>query len=203
MKALLLLSLFCCGFQNDKSGLLTILRDQQQHKKGFSIQDAYKLIYQANFGIAHILHDQDHAKQYLHEEMEKMSPAPSEPLIENISVTGEIIRINLRPFKKMNGSAELLFEVMKQSAAAIKDDREKFVQQWTELMEAVSRGKFDFDQAALKKFNSQMKKAGYPMVHHSDEYQKHNAPAYRVVKRDIFFKYFPELKPQAINPEPN
>jgi hypothetical protein len=198
MKIFLFLSLLSC-WQNDRSNLLTIIKNHQQNKKGFSVQDAYKLIYQANFGVTHILQNKDHARQYLVQEIENISPVSDEALIENISVSGDIVRINLRPFKNLGNSIETLFKVMERSALEIKMDQHKFVEQWNEFKQAVHQRKLPFDEMALEKFSSEMEKAGYAAVHHSPSYRKFNEPAYRVVKKSIFFEFFPAAKHQKIN----
>jgi len=152
------------------------------------------LIYQGVFGVAHILKKPDFAKQYLAKEMNSIEGTNSEPLIENISVSGDIVRINLRTFKKSGGSVEKLFEIMTLSAEETKGDMEKFLSQWGEFKQAVILGKLKFNIQDLEKFDKKVKAENYPAIHHSPGYRKANRPAYRVVKKSIFLEYFPNLR---------
>ena len=188
MKLFLIALLFCGCFQPDSNSLLSIIKKHQQTKKNFSNQDSYKLIYQGVFGVAHILQIPEQAKKYLAKEMESVEETNNEPLIENISVSGELVRINLRPFKKSGGSVEKLFEIMIRSAKETNGDLEKFLTQWGEFKQAVINGRLKFNIQELEKFDRKVKAENYPAVHHSPEYREANKPAYRVVKKDVFNK---------------
>jgi hypothetical protein len=194
MKILFMIMLFCCCCQTNKATLIELIKNEQRTKPNFSIQDAYKLIYQGNFGVAHILQDTDHARQFLKNEVNSIEKSDNEPLIEQISVYTNLVRINLRPFKKSGSSVATLFEVMTRSVEETKVDRQIFLSQWGEFMEAVKQGIIKFDLPELKTFDQKVKAKNYPAVHHSPEYRKANKPAYRVVKEDIFRKFFPDLK---------
>ncbi len=193
MKIFLITMLFCCCFQTDNNSLIPLIKKHQQTRKNFLIQDVYKLIYQGVFGVAHILKKPDFAKQYLAKEMESIEETNNEPLIENISVSGELVRINLRPFKKSGGSVEKLFKIMTRSAEETKGDLEKFLYRWGEFKQAVIQGKLKFNIQELEKFDKKVKAENYPAVHHSQLYRETNRPAYRVVKKSIFLEYFPNL----------
>jgi len=193
MKTFLIILLFCCCIQHNHNPLLQLIQNQQQTKQNFSVQDAYKLIYQGNFGVAHILKNMDHARQFLEKEIESIKESENEPLIEHISVSTNLVRINLRPFKKSGSSVDTLFEVMKRSVEETKGDKQRFLNQWREFKELVIQGKLKFDLKELDSFDNKVKANNYPAVHHSSEYRRANKPAYRVVKEDIFKEYFPNL----------
>ena len=188
MKYLIIFLLLCLCCQTNSDTLIPLLKYHQQTKENFSIQDAYKLIYQGGFGVAHILQIPERAKQYLVKEMESIEGTNKEPLIENISVSGELVRINLRPFKKSGRSVEKLFEIMIRSAKETNGDLEKFLTQWGEFKQAVINGRLKFNIQELEKFDQKVKAENYPAVHHSPEYREANKPAYRVVKKEGFNK---------------
>jgi len=171
-----------------------LINKQKQAKANFSIQDAYKLIYQGTFGVAHILENPGYALWYLKTEINSINKSDSEPLMEDISLTNDLVRINLRVFKKCRSSADVLFEVMKRSAEKTNGDSQNFLYQWEKFKQAVSRGQIKFDLQQLERFDLKMKAENYPAVHHSLGYREANKPAYRVVRKDIFRKYFPNLK---------
>ena len=194
MKYLIIFLLLCLCCQTNSDTLIPLLKFHQQTKENFSIQDTYKLIYQGVFGVAHILENPDVAKQYLAKEMNTIEGINSEQLVEIISVSGDMVRINLRPFKKSGGSVEKLFEIMTRSAEETRGDMEKFLNQWGEFKQAVIQGKLNFNIQELEKFDNKVKAENYPAVHHSPGYRKANRPAYRVVKKRIFLEYFPNLR---------
>ncbi|MBL7095783.1 hypothetical protein ISS22_17685 [candidate division KSB1 bacterium] len=194
MKILLIVLIFCCCFQPNKNTLIHLIKNELQTKPNFSIQDAYKLIYQGNFGVAHILKNKDHARQFLKNEIDSIEKSDNEPLIEHISISTNLVRINLRPFKKSGSSIDTLFEIMTRSVEETKQDKKRFLKQWREFRMAVIQEKLKFDVQELETFDLKVKAENYPAVHHSPGYRKANKPAYRVVKESIFREYFPFLK---------
>lgn len=173
---------FCSG---KTMKLIRLIETQQREKQNFEVRDAYKLIYQAVFGVAHILEIPDRAKAYLEQEIAGVDSSTTEKLIEVISVSGDVVRLNLRPYKFYNGDPDLLFDAMVQSAKAIDGSNERFLVLWEEFKRAVENGKLNFDVEQMRLFDEEIKKAGYPAVHHSEAYREANLPAYRVLTKDL------------------
>ena len=165
--------------------LIELIQWHQTIKKNFEIQDAYKLIYQSVFGIQHILDDKERAKIYLQQEFESINADGHEDLIENISVSGEIVRLNLRPFKYCNGNIDQLFQAMLHSAEEIPGSVKKFLDLWNQFKQAVFRAEMNFDETELRAFDHKMKLENYPARHHSAAYRAANRPAYRVLKKSF------------------
>lgn len=165
--------------------LVQLIQKHQRSKKNFAIQDAYKLIYQSVFGIRHILDNSELAKQYLEQEFEAVNAEKSEKIIENISVSGEIVRLNLRPYKYRNGDVDRLFQAMLRSAEFIAGSKEKFLSLWSEFKNAVLNGELTFDKDELKIFDANANIEDYPAIHHSSSYREANQPAYRILSREL------------------
>lgn len=174
--------------------LQKLIEEHQSRHPDFKVQDAYKLIYQNVFGVAHILEDRVAAGQYLQREYNSVEPSTDEPLLEAISLDGEVVRVNLRPFKAVNGPLDTLFEVMVQSAEEIHGTEEDFQRLWDAFKSLIKEGKLTFDQQVLEEFDTKVRAAHYPPVHHSDGYGNANHPSYRVVKRTIFKNIFSPLQ---------
>lgn len=170
--------------------LFQLIQKHQKNKHQLQIQDVYKLLYQSVFGVAHILKHQRKAKKLLEEELQSIEASTDEALIENISTNAEIVRINLRPFKALSLSTDLLFSVMLKSAKLTNATRENFDEIWGEFKNLVRSGRLCFDQSELKKFDTLIIEKKCPPVHHSGAYRAANRPAYRVVQLDIFKEYF-------------
>jgi len=169
----------------DRIKLTELIQEQQNIKKSFEIQDAYKLIYQSVFGPGHIIVNPAMAKNYLAQEFKSISGSNNETLIENISVTGEIVRLNLRTYKYRNGNIDKLFQAMLRSATEISGNNEDFLALWNEFKQAVFGGELNFNKEELQIFDQKVKSESYPARHHSVAYKEANQPAYRVLKSCI------------------
>ncbi|MDZ7334560.1 MAG: hypothetical protein ONB32_05310 [candidate division KSB1 bacterium] len=170
--------------QSIPTSLVEIIRQNQQQKRQFDIQDAYKLIYQSVFGIEHLLVDLEGTRQRLNQELNAIRADSDEPLIEIISVSGDVVRLNLRPYKLLEGEASELFQAMIWTGQQIRGSREGFLSLWGQFQEAVVTGLLNFDKKALLRFDEQMNARNYPAVHHSHGYRQAHRPAYRVLSRE-------------------
>jgi len=173
---------FCSSPQNME--LVELIGEHQKSKKDFAVQDAYKLIYQCVFGVAHILDNQEMAKKYLESEIESIIASDKIDLIENISLSGEIVRLNLQPYKFQSGDTELLFQAMLRSAQEICGSQKEFLKLWNVFKQAVLDNKLNFSLEELKKFDTKVKSQNYPAMHHSENYRVANKPAYRVLRKE-------------------
>jgi hypothetical protein len=194
MKYLLLLfclfTFFSCNPSSSKFEKL--LKEHKSKYEFIRVQDVYKLLYQSVFGIKHLLHDTLMSKKYLYEEYNSIEPK-DEPLMENISTDGSIIRINLKSFKLRNLSLENLFEIMKISADSINGENGQFEKYWKEFNEYIIKEDINFKKGEFDAFPYRVGDSKKEM-HHSVIYVEKYKPSYRVVKKDIFLKYFPEQK---------
>jgi len=182
---MLLLLTICFCAQSEQTTLIELIQEHQRSKKNFTVQDAYKLIYQSVFGVAHIVDNPAAAKKYLEHEFETVIASDELELLENISLSGEIIRLNLQPYKFQNGDTDQLFHAMLKSVEEISGNQKEFLKLWNEFRQNVLKGKLDFDKQELKIFDEEVKADNYPTRHHSSGYREANQPAYRVLKKDI------------------
>jgi len=182
-------------------GIKELIEYHQKIHPALGIQDVYKLIYQGIFGPEHLLSAD--AKSYLEKEFAALTDESSttEPLIENISTDGEVVRINLRQFKLKKLSLEKLWTVMLISEKELRsgNSAESFEKAWEEFGKLVLKKELNFDPAELEAFNKiitdarKLSNKGYPAVHHSEEYRQIYKPSYRVVKKSVFREYFPNV----------
>jgi hypothetical protein len=165
----------------------TLVEFHQQHHPQLKAQDVYKLFYQSAFGVEHILADSADVTAYLVNELSSIDTAiPGEPLLEQISLEGGLVRVNLRPFKALNLDPLLLVKVMFLSARETIPDTILFYRLWNEFSALVRFGilKSPFDD--IKEWDANIAEGGIKPVHHSLEYSSVNKPAYRVVRRKAF-----------------
>lgn len=182
----------CAHSEMDDEIVEVLVRKQHKLHLNLGGRDVYKLLFQGVMGVAHILEDKEQARRYLEDEFAGLDVSEflDEPLVEDVSVSGGVVRINLRPFKRLGLSLGKLFEVIIVSAKKLKEDKDRFITLWKGLMELVKVGRLDFDYEALVEFDRAMKNRGYPPAHHSKEYVKANKPAYRVVDRKVHQEMF-------------
>ena len=176
----------------DDEAVVRLVREQGRLHRNLGIQDVYKLLFQGVMGVGHILEDRERAWRALENEFEGLDASEflGEPLLERISADGGVVRLNLRPFKRLGLSLERLFEVMLRSAERIGADKDRCVRVWKRLIELVKAGKSDFDYTRLIEFDGVVRAGGYPPVHHSRAYAKANKPAYRVVQKKAYQEIF-------------
>jgi hypothetical protein len=150
--------------------------------------DAYKLLYQGVFGVGHIMSDS--AWEHLEEEAGRIEiyDHPWEPLIEDVSADGSMVRVNLRPYLRKSLLLDNLFEAMKESAkgeGAPKD----FLFAWMVFRELAETGTVQVDQNETEELDAELNEKGCRPHHHSEVYREAYYPAYRVVRREILSKY--------------
>ncbi len=146
------------------------------------VQDAYKMLYQGEFGIGHLLGDGQGARRYLLEELATMDTADrGEELLEPVSPDGEMVRVNLRPFRRLGHSPEALLGAMLATVAETKGDTARFVSVWDEFARLARNGPFSAEE--LRAWDERVRRRDLPVAHHSPEYVREYLPAYRVCRR--------------------
>ena len=184
----------------------TLVEFHQQHHPHLKAQDIHKLFYQSAFGVEHILADSAGATAYLLNELSSIDTTVSgEPLLEQISLDGELARVNLRQFKALNLDPILLVKVMFQSARETIPDTILFYRLWNEFSALVRFGLLKFSSDDLTVWLAHLDGSSRPggevkvegdtigPVRHSPEYSLANLPAYRVVRRSIFEEAFGKI----------
>jgi len=167
----------------------------QHHHPQLKVQDVFKLFYQAAFGVEHILLDSAEVASSLMKELASLDTTTSnEPLLEQASLEGNVVRVNLRPFKALNLDPSLLVKVMFQSARETIPDTTVFKRMWNEFSALVRSGFLEYPTNDIKAWDARNEKGNIPPSHHSREYSDANRPAYRVVRRNTFGVVFGKIK---------
>lgn len=151
--------------------------------------DVYKLLYQGVFGVGHLLGED--ARRRLQSEAESLNlgEQPEEPLIEEASADGAMVRVNLRPYLRRGLSLDRLFSAMEASAPA-EGKVEEFLKAWSMFKRLVSSGKLVFDEDEIEELDRDLEVGGCRPHHHSEGYRRAYAPSYRVVKREVLERMF-------------
>jgi hypothetical protein len=154
--------------------------------------DVYKLLFQGVFGVGHIMGEE--AMERLQEEAGRIDPEDhlGEPLIEEITADGSMVRVNLRPFLRRGLPLDGLFKVMKETA--VEGVAEDFLIGWRAFNELVESGVIAVDKGELERLNRELEEDGIRPRHHSEAYREAYYPAYRVVRRDKMEDAIPDIK---------
>jgi len=89
----------------ERDYLLQIIEDQFRRHPGFQVEDLYKIVYQATLGGDHLLRDKVAAERMFREEWENLGKIQKgEFLLEVIDPKGEVLRVNLRVYRKIGGN---------------------------------------------------------------------------------------------------
>jgi hypothetical protein len=175
---------------NEQSAFRDIMKAQLERYPAMQVQDWYKLVFQAALGNEHLMTDSARIHDYLIREFESIPASSDEPLLEEISPDGEVVRLNLRPFKARQGDHRALFQAMMQTARTFHKSQERLERFLRYLEQMAASGAIPFEAKAMQSFLHEMRDKGYPAVHHSAIYEEKYAPAYRVILR----KFAPQVK---------
>jgi hypothetical protein len=176
----------------DHWGVLALVEYHQQLRPQLQVQDVYKLLFQANFGVEHFLTDTAGVRKNLLDELATMdTTVHGEQLIEPISPTDEIVRINLRPFKQLRLDPEKLVQTMFRSASETRPHTEEFYHDWNEFTALVRYGFLKFPMKDMQEWDARVSAGNLQPAHHSQQYYiELYRPAYRVVRRAVFKSTF-------------
>ena len=151
------------------------------------LSDHVKLIYQNEFGCAHL------AKGGMSPEdlrREAAAARRGRSLFESIG--NGYRRIYLKNALDLGASPETLCAMAEGTAAESRGSRESFARKLDLLYQLCREKKLPFSAGSCQLYLLNYEAAGYPAVHHSAEYAAAYAPSYRVIadKYARFFELF-------------
>jgi len=165
------------------SALIDFALPVWKKESAVQMEDAYKWIYQATRGGEHAAPDREMASNWLDEEWKTLArPNGGEPLWQPLCRDGSIGRLNLRPYKYEGGDPDDLVDAFVAGADGFKGTATDFLEAWNELGKRLEkRSAGGLDHKKWKALDAEMKKQGYPAVHHSQKYGEAFHPAYRIL----------------------
>lgn len=152
-----------------------------------TLLDIYKGSFQDVFGPAHILTDREPVKSYILRELEsatRLEGAAYEPC----GWQAQFYRVNLSVVKEGKVSVDELTDALMESAEGIDTSlTQAWLNEWQSILHTVKSV-----VPELKGFRNdsifigQLLKEGKYVVHHSDAFNTHYQPHYRIIRKDIF-----------------
>lgn len=179
---ILLLPVLFLGVSSPTDSMTRLMEYHLLRYPHLRVQDAYKMLYQGEFGVGHLLGDGRGARQYLMEELATMDTADrGEELLEPVSPDGSMVRVNLRPFRRLGLSPDVLVGAMLATVAETRGDTSRFLSVWEQFAGIVRGGSFSPED--LRVWDERVRRRELPVAHHSPEYVREYQPAYRVCLR--------------------
>ena len=188
--------LFSCTHLSQEQARETFVRNYFQKYPEATLQDIYKGSFQDVFGPAHILTDRDAVKKYIQYEMNQVESYENEDYVP-CGWQGNFYQVNLKVIADGRIAMDDFVDAFMASANGIDTTlTPKFIDNWQLVQQSVRKiipelEGFEKDSTLL----SHLLKKGKYVVHHSEKFNDHYHPHYRIVRKDIFEKkILPKLK---------
>lgn len=169
----------------DKHRFGEIVRSNISRYPLAQIEDLYKLCHQAALGSEHAVQDTSAAREWLLRELDELDKSTKEPLIDEISADGKIVRVHLRPYLARGEQPESLLQAFVRTANQYQGSTQRLAQYLQIVEQMVENGEIQLQLGSLRSFIEEMRAAGYPAVHHSPQYTEAYKPSYRVIARQF------------------
>ncbi len=162
--------------------------------------DIYKCLHQGAFGVGHAIDHPERFKQRLYQEIMQncATNRMHEPAVENISADGTMLRVNLRPLKRLfeNDVAQAVTHLARVCLESIDSGNGDATRLLTSLDHFSELNKaceiafaghvFTFPAVTVDRFLLEIRQlmnaiGEVPVFSHSERYRRLNRPSYRVV----------------------
>jgi hypothetical protein len=154
-----------------------------------TVQDAYKLLFQAAMGAEHAVTDVEAAGRWLRHELLGLGDGPEEPLSDALSADCSLVRLHLRPYVASQGNPTALLDAFVRTAREYHGSVQTLQRYWHTAMRLATCSLLPYPPAALQEFFTAMHAQEFPAVHHSATYTHAYRPAYRVIVRDFLSQH--------------
>lgn len=187
---------FSCTTPTQDQAREAFVRTYFQKYPEATLQDIYKGSFQDVFGPAHILTDRDAVKKYIQYEMNQVESYENEDYVP-CGWQGNFYQVNLKVIADGRIAMDDFVDAFMASANGIDTTlTPKFIDNWQLVQQSVRKiipelEGFEKDSTLL----SHLLKKGKYVVHHSEKFNDHYHPHYRIIRKDIFEKkILPNLK---------
>lgn len=174
----------------------TFVRTYLERYPEATLQDIYKGSFQDVFGPAHILTNREAVENYISHEIktaEKFEEADYVPC----GWQGNFLQVNLKVIADGRVPMDDFVDAFMASANGINAElTQPFIEDWKQIQKvirSVSPDMEDFSKDST--LISNLLQEGKYVVHHSQKFNEHYHPHYRIIRRDLFEeKILPKLK---------
>ena len=152
-----------------------------------TLQDIYKGSFQDVFGPAHILTNKESVTKYIQYEMSQVESYENEDYVP-CGWQGNFYQVNLKVIADGRVPMDTFVEAFMASAQGIDTTlTPQFIEDWQWMQQSIRKvvpdlEGFEEDSTLL----ANLLKEGKYVVHHSQKFNDHYQPHYRIIRKDIF-----------------
>ena len=187
---------FSCTNNTQEQAREAFVRTYFQRYPQATLQDIYKGSFQDVFGPAHILTNKESVTKYIQYEMSQVESYENEDYVP-CGWQGNFYQVNLKVIADGRVPMDTFVEAFMASAQGIDTTlTPKFIEDWQWMQQSIRKvvpdlEGFEEDSTLL----ANLLKEGKYVVHHSQKFNDHYQPHYRIIRKDIFEeKILPKLK---------
>lgn len=172
------------GCSGDKREVRQVVKSQMELYPASTLQDIYKSFFQDEYGPGHLIGDVSVAREYFDLELEDMV-STGKRKAEPCGTGKNFYRVPMDLVKEGIIPEDEYFECFMESSKGFQEpDMESWVMKWNEIMKEIEAMDLQIpnlarDKKALTKYLMQ----GEAAVHHSDSYNSHYSPHYRIFSK--------------------
>lgn len=152
-----------------------------------TLRDIYKNFFQDRFGPGHIIADSSSADRYLRSELSSSTSFEGADY-EPTGYEGRFLRVNLGVIADGRVPYEKFFDAFVRSVNGIvMPTIAEWQQEWAEIEAVILKMNIQLDnmEADRAEIKQLLDSGGYVM-HHSESFNRHYSPHYRIIERTIF-----------------
>ena len=187
---------FSCTNNTQEQAREAFVRTYFQRYPQATLQDIYKGSFQDVFGPAHILTNKESVTKYIQYEMSTVESYENEDYVP-CGWQGNFYQVNLKVIADGRVPMDTFVEAFMASAQGIDTTlTPKFIEDWQWMQQSVRKvipdlEGFEKDSVLL----AHLLEEGKYVVHHSQKFNDHYHPHYRIIRKDLFEeKILPNLK---------
>ena len=187
---------FSCTNNTQEQEREAFVRTYFQRYPQATLQDIYKGSFQDVFGPAHILTNKESVTKYIQYEMSQVESYENEDYVP-CGWQGNFYQVNLKVIADGRVPMDTFVEAFMASAQGIDTTlTPQFIEDWQWMQQSIRKvvpdlEGFEEDSTLL----ANLLKGGKYVVHHSQKFNDHYQPHYRIIRKDIFEeKILPKLK---------
>ena len=187
---------FSCTNHTQEQAREAFVRTYFQRYPQATLQDIYKGSFQDVFGPAHILTNKESVTKYIQYEMSQVESYENEDYVP-CGWQGNFYQVNLKVIADGRVPMDTFVEAFMASAQGIDTTlTPQFIEDWQWMQQSIRKvvpdlEGFEEDSTLL----ANLLKEGKYVVHHSQKFNDHYQPHYRIIRKDIFEeKILPKLK---------
>ena len=187
---------FSCTNNTQEQAREAFVRTYFQRYPQATLQDIYKGSFQDVFGPAHILTNRESVTKYIQYEMSQVESYENEDYVP-CGWQGNFYQVNLKVIADGRVPMDTFVEAFMASAQGIDTTlTPQFIEDWQWMQQSIRKvvpdlEGFEEDSTLL----ANLLEEGKYVVHHSQKFNDHYQPHYRIIRKDIFEeKILPKLK---------